>query len=58
MQPNETEERILDKQLDDICEGLREAIDRGVEMLQREGFSVYICNNGHSVDLQQQKPRQ
>ena len=57
MQPNKTEEQVLDKQLDDICEGLREAVDREVETLQREGFPIYVSDNGRVVDLQRQKPR-
>ena len=54
MQPNETEERILDKQLDEICEGFREAVDREVETLRRQGFPIY----GSVIDLQKQKPSQ
>ena len=57
MQPNKTEEQILDKQLDETCEGLREAVDREVETLQREGFPIYVSDNGRVVDVQQQKPR-
>jgi len=57
MQPNKTEEQTLDKQLDEICEGLREAVDREVETLQREGFPIYVSDNGYVVDLQQQTPR-
>ncbi len=58
MQPNETEEQIHDKQLDAICDGLREAVDREVEMLQREGLPIYVSDNGRVVDLQKQEPRQ
>ena len=58
MQPNKTEERALDKQLDEICEGFREAIDREVETLQREGLPVYVAENGRVVDLQKQKPHE
>ncbi len=57
MQPNETEERALDKQLDEICDGFREAVDREVETLQREGLPIYVADNGRVVDLQEQKPR-
>ena len=58
MQPNETEERLLDKQLDEICDGFREAVDREVEALQREGLPIYVAENGRVVDLQKQKQRQ
>ena len=57
MQPDQTEERVLDEQLDEICKGLREGVDREVETLQREGFPIYISDNGRIVDLQQQEPR-
>jgi biotin operon repressor len=56
MQPNETEERVLDKQLDEICDGLREAVEREVETLQREGLPIYVSDNGHVIDLQTNKP--
>ena len=58
MQPNEAEERLLDKQLDEICDGLREAVDREVETLRREGLPIYVSDNGRVVDLQKQEPRQ
>jgi len=58
MQPSKTEERALDRQLDEICDGFREAVDREVETLQREGLPIYVAENGHVVDLQQQNPRQ
>jgi len=45
MQQNETEERVLDKQLDEICDGFRE-----VETLQREGLPIYVVENGRVVD--------
>ena len=57
MQPSKTEERALDKQLDEICDGFHEAIDREVETLQREGFPIYVADNGRVVDLQEQKPQ-
>lgn len=53
MQPSKTEDAILDKQLDEICEGLREAIDREVEVLRREGFPIYVDQDGEIVNLQQ-----
>ncbi len=58
MQLNEAEGRALDKQLDEICEGFREAIDHEVERRWREGLPIYVEENGRVVDLQQQKPRQ
>jgi len=58
MRRNQTEERVLDEQLDEICDGLREAIDREVETLQREGLPIYVSDNGSVVDLQQQKRAQ
>ncbi len=57
MQPTATEERALDKQLDEICDGLREAVDREVETLQREGLPIYVAENGRVVDLQERKLR-
>ncbi len=58
MQPSKTEERVLDRQLDEICDGFREAVDREVETLQREGLPIYVADNGRIVDLQKQEPRQ
>ncbi len=58
MRPNETEERVLDKQLDEICEGLQEAVDREVATLQREGLPIYVAENGRVVDLQERNPRE
>ena len=37
MQPDKTEDALLDNRLDDICEGFTEAIDREVERRRREG---------------------
>ena len=34
MQLNETEERILDKQLDEICEGFREIVDNAAPVIK------------------------
>ena len=53
MHPKQTNEAFLRKRLDDICEGLREAIDREVETLRREGFPIYVSDNGQVIDLQQ-----
>ncbi len=58
MQTSKTEERALDRQLDEICDGFREAVDREVETLQREGLPIYVADNGRVVDLQKQEPRQ
>lgn len=52
MQPSETEEATLDKELDEICEGFREAVDREVETLRREGLPIYVAENGRVMDLQ------
>ena len=52
MQHDKTEDVLLDKRLDDICEGFTEAIDREVEALQREGLPIYVGENGKGVDLQ------
>jgi hypothetical protein len=52
MQPSETEEATLDKELDEICEGFREAVEREVETLRRERFPIYVAENGRVVDLQ------
>ncbi len=46
---------LLKKRLDDICEGLREAIDREVARLHREGLPIYVSDNGKVVDLQQRR---
>lgn len=58
MQTSSTEERALDRQLDEICDGFREAVDREVETLQREGLPIYVSDNGRVVDLHKQEPRQ
>lgn len=58
MQRNNNEEKALDRQLDEICDGFREAVDREIETLQREGLPIYVAENGSVVDLQKQKPRQ
>lgn len=52
MQPSKTEEALLDKRLDDICEGLTEAVDREVARRKREGLPIYISENGKVVDVQ------
>ena len=52
MQPDKTEDALLDKRLDDICEGFAEAIDREVERRRREGLPIYVGENGKVVDLQ------
>ncbi|MBI4718197.1 MAG: hypothetical protein HY763_10360 [Planctomycetes bacterium] len=51
MQPANNEEAQLDRRLDDICEGLVEAIDREVATLRRDGFPIYVSDNGKIVDL-------
>ncbi len=56
MQPDKTEDTLLDKRLDDICEGFTEAIEREVEALQREGLPIYVAENGKVVDLQAPAP--
>lgn len=55
MHPDDAEERLLDQQMDDICEGLREGIDREVERLRREGLPIYVEVNGRIIDLQTNK---
>ena len=52
MQPDKTEDALLDKRLDDICEGFAEAIDREVERRRREGLPIYVSEDGKVVDLQ------
>lgn len=47
------EEALLDQQMDEICEGLIEGINREVERLRREGFPTYVEENGKIIDLQQ-----
>lgn len=56
MQPNKTEDTLLDKRLDDICAGLTEAIDREVERRRREGLPIYVAENGKVIDLQATTP--
>lgn len=46
------EEEALDRELDEICAGLREAIDLEVESLRREGFPIYVWENGKVINLQ------
>jgi biotin operon repressor len=53
MQPNTTEEITLDRQLDEICDGFREAVAREVETLRREGLPIYVAENGRVVNLQE-----
>ena len=52
MQPDKTEDALLDKRLDDICEGLTEAIDREVERRRREGLPIYVAEDGKVIDQQ------
>ena len=52
MQPDKTEDALLDKRLDDICEGFAEAIDREVNRRRREGLPIYVGENGKIVDVQ------
>ncbi len=52
MQPENTEDALLDQRLDDICEGFTEAIDREVERRRREGLPIFVGENGKVVDLQ------
>lgn len=54
MQPAKLEERALDKQLDEICKGMQEAIQREVKTLRREGMPIYVAENGRIVNLQEQ----
>ena len=58
MQQGKSEEQALDRQLDEICDGFCEAVDREVETLQREGLPIYVADNGRIVDLQKQELRQ
>ncbi len=53
MQPDKTKDALLDKRMDDICEGFKEAIDREVERRRREGLPIYVAENGKVVDLQE-----
>ena len=46
------DEALLDREMDDICEGLPEAIDREVARLRREGLPIYVSENGKVIDLQ------
>ena len=52
-QGQQTSEAHLRKRVEDISEGLREAIDREVETLQRGGFPIYVSDNGRVIDLQE-----
>ncbi len=51
-QPARHDPALLKQRLDDICDGLREAIDREVARLRREGLPIYVSENGRVVDLQ------
>lgn len=53
MQPEQPNNALLEKRLDDICAGLIEAIEREVETLRREGLPIYVSENGKIVDLQE-----
>lgn len=44
------EAAILEKRLDQIAEGLREAIRREVARLRRLGLPVYVAENGRVVE--------
>lgn len=52
MQLDKPEQAALDRELDEICEGFSEAIDREVETLRREGLPIYVAENGRVVNLQ------
>jgi len=52
VQRSQLEEDALDKRMQDICEGLVEGIKREVETLRREGFPIYVAENGRIIDLQ------
>ncbi len=47
------DEALLDREMDNICDGLREAIDREVKQLRYEGMPIYVSENGKVVDLQE-----
>ena len=54
MRRKQASEAYLRKRVEDISEGLREAIDREVETLRREGFPIYVSEeNRQVIDLQQ-----
>ena len=52
MQLSSDEKAVLRGHMDEICRGLVEAIDREVEVLQREGLPIYVAENGTIIDLQ------
>ena len=58
MKPSESEDALLDKQIDDIYQGLREGVDREVERREREGLPIYVEENGIVVDLQKNPGRE
>jgi len=41
---------LLEKRLDDIADGLREAIRREVARLRRLGLPVYVAENGRVIE--------
>jgi len=51
--PAKHDEALLDREMDEICLGLCEAIDREVARLRREGLPIWVEENGKVVDLQQ-----
>jgi hypothetical protein len=52
MQPDKTEDALLDERLDEICQGFTQAIDREIERRQRDGLPIYVAENGNVIDLQ------
>jgi len=55
--PKQADDALLEKRLDDICEGFREAIDHEVETLHREGFPIYVEEDGQVFDLRPSERR-
>lgn len=46
----DADREFLERRLEQIREGAREAIRREVEWLKRHNFPVWVCENGTVVD--------
>ena len=52
MPPKDTnDDALLAKRLDDICQGLTEAIDREVDRRRRQGLPIHVSENGKVINL-------
>jgi len=55
--PDRTDPAVLDRRVQEMVDGLSDAIDREVERREREGLPIHVSENGRVVNLQgQSKP--